>query len=903
MSSIEKDFTYIGYPCFAKIANQLNNAAEIPEYTAFALSVLKTDNIPNAELLVSAQEGNLLPDSPIQNTDFLCYKEGITQENVFDTLMSEPRIKKYNNCTKYYRKFDNRLSLCKVCPRSPYYRNWYINEEYALLKFVLSDRSNMQYFKELLKKYPSFRFMVSEDLALEYRTKNTYVYESNTIFFECLKKHEDILYYSYNNYTIILKTSFSKMVKEGRRLPNTISQRDNWSLVAIDKILSRIDRAKDYSREEAEQFLTRFCEEEKERKVQIETYESRMADSAAGVSTAIKNFAPKVKKEKAAGQKKTNKITESSDKKKEEKETPPFDPRNFVKFPDDMDDFNEPEGTDTENPVNDEFADKKEQSPTPTHALSENMNTEIKQSAEPEKEDLAPERTDEVNYPAIPETVPDIQISKEPEDIQDGIEGSSTDAGDTTEGNGNNEENNAETLACPEEEMITEEYTDDDLIFQMYHSNIEEFCEEPEEEYKYTDDYTMQESTEEFYDIEYADTDETVRTEQTEPFLEQTECDRENTVIADADMEDAEPGFTNTSLVVRKQPASVALHKKKIYPDMEEFDDTLPYRELTLPPMEKQLCLEPVITEELLEQCIPIKDDLILLATLETAILKERYFCMELVKDNKGNELFLFYIHKLHRYYYTRLDSKKVRDVFIPLFKMPSVKKYCYLPFYIYGYCACKEIKIRSLESIYTTQSCSKEDKSLSLGDLCVKYMPYGQQALKKALENASPHQWFYGIAYYRTIISKAKTDEKKLRDTNALNEVFGTSYLAKQCFHTQDRLFALNTDGTLTFHNERYAEWVKKVRVPGYSVRYTVSAEKQTQQESIYSLLILLSVKGYFKNRSIRLIAFSNTTARFYIGKDDFAYLDTVIQTHLFRFGRTIEEYHTDVSYEYHTP
>lgn len=907
MCGIEKDFTYIGYPCFSKIANQLNNAAEIPEYTAFALSVLKTDNIPNAELLVAAQESNLLPDSPIKNTDFLCYKEGVTEENVFDTLMKEARIKKHRDCTKYYKRFDSKMSLCRLCTRSPYYRNRYVNEEYSLLKFILSGRDNMQYLKELLKKYPTFRFMVSEDLAVEYRTKNTYVYESNAIFFECLKKHEDILYYSYNNYTIILKTSFSKMVKEGRRLPNTISQKDNWSLVAMDKILKRIDNAKDYSREEVEQFLIRWCEEEKNRKARIEEYESRLRDSmTAGISTAIKDFSPKIKKAKTAGQKKTDLKTESSDKsstKQEKTDTQPFDPRNFVKFPDDI--YN---NIDTE----------EKNTPTECDNLSAGK-LEIPQTSNGKNniDSIKADSTERITNP-IPEQIAEGNVTEEKSitSKKRGMDNTAVTSEVTDEVNSTEEncitleeskktKNNKNAIPVSDtEESEIEEYSDEDLLFQMYDSNIDIFYNEPEE-YEYNCDYnvTYEEAQ---TDTEHATIDSKEKTDKKSILSDKEQTTPGEPSDADIKNTTGETGTNNdTSLAITKTHcmAAVVPYKKKIYPDMEELDDTLPYREITSPPIERQLNLEPVITEELLEQCIPLKEDLILLAEIETAILKERYFCVELVKDIKGNELFLFYIHKLHRYYYTRLDLKKVREVFLPLFKMPSVKKYCYLPYYIYGYCACREIKIRSLESIYATQSNSKEDNLLSLGDLCVKYMPYGQQALKKALENASPDQWFYGIAYYRTIISKIKTDEKKLRDTDALNEVFGNSYIAKRCFYTEDRLFILNTDGTLTFQNELYVNWLKKVRIPGYSVRYTVSTDKQTQKESIYGLLILLSSKGYVKNRTIQLIAVSDTTACFYIGKEDFAYLDTIIQTFLFQFGRTIEEYHTDISYEYHTP
>lgn len=871
MSIIDNDFTYIGYPCFSKIANQLNNAAEIPEYTAFTLSVLKTDKADNPTLLVIAQESSLLPDSPIKNTDFICFKEGITEENVFDILMNESRIKKHKCCTRYYKRFDAKMSLCKLCPRSPYYQNAYIKEEYALLKFILSDRSNMQYFKELLKKYPAFKFMVVEDLALEYRTKNTYVYNSNAIFFECLKKHEDILYYAYNNYTLILKTSFSKAVKEGRRLPNSISEKENWSLIAIDKILKRIDNADDYSREEVENFLIRWHQEEKIRKENITVYESKLADNDfTGTSTEILDFSPKIKK---VGQKKKSKKEEVADN-KEETDIPIYDSCNFIKFPEE--EINSNKNDILETPETDTEQLKNETCPEETPSTTDKQSLPVSEEANP-----------------VPETV-EVVLTEDVEKIT------------------NVQPANAE------EEVINEEYTsdysDDDLIFDMYHNNIEDFYQEPAEDYSMEDFYTYDMYTSvEQPAIEAMDAG--VNTGNTsDESGENAPISDNNMEVSNTDKSDIEDTTTkiplsfnyenqdtNTALVISK-PAMAVPYKKPLYKTFEEADDTLPYREVELLPQEMQLELEHSITDELLEQCILLTEDLVLLAEIETAILKERYFCVELVKDKKDNELFILYIHKLHRYYYTRLDGKHVREVLIPLFKMPSVKKYCYLPYYIYGYCTQKEIKIRSLHSIYAMQLCSKEDMKSPLGELCVKYMPYGQQALKKALEQASAEQWFYGIAYFRTIATKIPVDVKRLEQTNSVNEVLGISYLARRSFHTEERLFNITTDGKLIFQNELYKEWLKKVRFNGYSVKYTVSAEKEIQKESITSLLSFLSAKGYIKKYKIQLIALSNTTAYFYIEKEKFHYLDTIIQTYLFQYGRRLAEYHINISYEYHT-
>lgn len=855
MSKLENDFTYIGYPCFSKIINQLNNVADIPEYTAFTLSVLKTDKVENPVLLVMAQESNLLPESPIKNTDLICFREGITEENVFETLMSEPRIKKYKNCTRYYKKFDSKLSMCKLCPRSPYFKNQYINEEYALLKFVLSEQTNMKYFKSLLKKYPAFRFRVVEDLAAEYRTKNTYVYDCNAVFFECLKKHEDILYYSYNNYTIILKSSFSKAVKEGRRLPNTISERENWSMVAMDKILKRIDEAKDFTREEVEQFFIRWNEEEKQREEVIKEYERMVADSLyEKTTTHILDFAPKtekvVQKKKQAAKKSSNQSEEKQ----------PYDPRNFI-IPSEDTEYIYNFNTDTAHTDNKQPQEEPAMSKGPDTKTEDNkeQHTDNAEASIPEKgvkEKMEAPVTD------TPSKEEDIHIQPELAEIK------------TTDN----------TVS------LEPEYSDEDLLFNMYSENINDFCPEPEDIiYPDNTEYEMNGSEE--YDN---DTDEPL-------FEDLADCNRELPAILNVQQTQDFTRSTNntgTALIIRKEALVTSFN----YPDIGEFDDTLPFREIEQLPMERQLILEQTISNELLEQCRPLTEDLVLLAEIETAILKERYFCIELVKDKKGNEVFLFYIHKLHRYYYTRMDTKNVREVFLPLFKTPSVTKYCYLPYYIYGYCVCKDIKLRSLTSIFTLQACTTEDKTLSLGDLCVKYMPYGQQALKRALENASPNQWFYGIAYYRTIASKIKAENALLKQKEALDEVLGISYLAKRSFYSEDRLFSMGNDGDLIFQNEAYISWLKKVRFDGYSVRYTVSAENQIQKESIITMLTYLSAKGYFKKRQIQIIALNDTTVYFYIGKEDFHYLDTIIQTYLFQYGKHIEEYHTGISYEFYT-
>ena len=204
--AVDIDTYIIGYPCYKPIIRSIRSIGDIPEFERFIFGIGKMENRTDTEMLdmLDGLKQRYLFDSCVLfNADFYDLDEkSLEKKDVPSFILSRKKIKTHSQCAAYYKEFQSNQSACYACKRSPFYKNKYLKEELAILKFMLSGEENCKYVEEKVEKL-GIELLGVFDIFFDLRIKTAvylplnqwfYTYISNndsTLFFGSMKKNPE----------------------------------------------------------------------------------------------------------------------------------------------------------------------------------------------------------------------------------------------------------------------------------------------------------------------------------------------------------------------------------------------------------------------------------------------------------------------------------------------------------------------------------------------------------------------------------------------------------------------------------------------------------------------------------------------------------------------------------------
>lgn len=317
--------------------------------------------------------------------------------------------------------------------------------------------------------------------------------------------------------------------------------------------------------------------------------------------------------------------------------------------------------------------------------------------------------------------------------------------------------------------------------------------------------------------------------------------------------------------------------------------------------------MEFYLSNEQLKGFRPIKGNLITLAEMEDASLKDRCIAVEAVCTPFGLALVLFTASR-HLFAVTSMKNDVEKRVIGKMLRRNGLKKVCYQPYLLYAFCYENGLKINGVHSLLTQHYfLYPETESPALSDLIMKYVASNKQYAREKLEG-SDNILYDAMRYYKKVFMRQKKEKKEQSLTNLVrmeefDRALGYSYLLGGALKTNERLFARKGNVRFDFHNNAYLDLKKQVRFSGYFATYEFPIWTKHAAGIITQFLCNLSKDNVFGEYNIQIMAVYKNRVTFFIAKDEFDYLDSVIGTTLrlvaSQYGHPLLP--LSVVYEYH--
>lgn len=313
--------------------------------------------------------------------------------------------------------------------------------------------------------------------------------------------------------------------------------------------------------------------------------------------------------------------------------------------------------------------------------------------------------------------------------------------------------------------------------------------------------------------------------------------------------------------------------------------DELGYEELPCPAaLDCHMVMERTLTAEQLNYFRPINDDLLILANLEDAAMRDKMIAAEVVGAENGFVL-LLYTASRHLFLQYNPDAPKEKETVARILRRPGIKKICYQPYLLYAYCYSSGLKVKGVTSLWMHYRLVYPNSPYwGLRDLLIFASGEEEPFIKEKLKN-SKNLLFDSMRYYKRTYLALKRKEALIPKTTIegmeqLDLAFGYSYLLSGCMKNKKRLFTIDDKLTYRFHNTAYLETKNDVLFSGYFATYEIPFSTKHATSILTRFLCNMSKEGYFSESNIQIVYFTKNRVVFFIAEREFAFLDSVIST-----------------------
>ena len=136
----------VGLPCHKYIARNLKTEKDIVEFEKALVDGMsgfgyRDEDISAALLMMSTA---ISPKSPIYGKKFELLGE-VDLGNLLMSLRYDTSIQSFNNCSKFYRKWDDKTTICDICQFSKKYKNRHVEVEKTLVQYCFYSEDHFDY--------------------------------------------------------------------------------------------------------------------------------------------------------------------------------------------------------------------------------------------------------------------------------------------------------------------------------------------------------------------------------------------------------------------------------------------------------------------------------------------------------------------------------------------------------------------------------------------------------------------------------------------------------------------------------------------------------------------------------------------------------------------------------------